>query len=69
MDDNELIAPRPLSSGDISYLRAVFELQLDLPDDEADENAREDAETLIDYALDMIQRGKNVGSVVEEVSG
>lgn len=68
MDDNELIAPRPLSSGDISYLRAVFELQLDLPD-EADENAREDAETLIDYALDMIQRGKNVGSVVEEVSG
>ena len=65
MTDNELVAPRPLTKSDMSHLRTMFELQLHI----TDEAAQEDATDLIDYALDMIGRGKNVGSVVEEVSG
>lgn len=63
MTDNELVAPRPLTETDASHLRTMFELQLHI----ADEEAKEDAADLIDYALDMVKRGKNVGSVVEEV--
>eukprot|EP00581_Thalassiosira_minuscula_P015519 CAMPEP_0183728434 /NCGR_PEP_ID=MMETSP0737-20130205/28046_1 /TAXON_ID=385413 /ORGANISM="Thalassiosira miniscula, Strain CCMP1093" /LENGTH=652 /DNA_ID=CAMNT_0025960373 /DNA_START=122 /DNA_END=2080 /DNA_ORIENTATION=+ len=63
MDDGELFAPRSLNISDISHLRTMFELQLHITDD-GDEA---DATDLIDYAIDMIRRGKNVGSVVEEL--
>lgn len=63
MTDSELVLRRPLTSGDRSHLRAMFELQLDVTDDAS----REDANDLIEYALDMVGRGKNVGSVMEEV--
>ncbi len=64
MADNTLVASRPLSTDDKSYLRSLFGLHLIIrtSDDEGD------AVDLLDYALDMVGRGKNVGSVVEEVS-
>lgn len=64
MTDNTLITPRPLTPSDISHLRNMFELQLTIQTEEE----KEDAVDLINYALDMVGRGKNVGSVVEEVS-
>ena len=64
MADNTLVALHPLTSDDKSYLHSLFELQLIIrtSDDE------EDAVDILDYACDMVGRGKNVGSVVEEVS-
>ena len=64
MTDNTLVTPRPLTSSDMTHLRSMFELQLTIKTEEDEE----DAVDLINYALDMVNRGKNVGSVVEEVS-
>lgn len=64
MTDNELVAPRPLTSSDTGHLRTIFELQLHITNQEDED----DAADLINYALDMVGRGKNVGSVIEEVS-
>eukprot|EP00581_Thalassiosira_minuscula_P007709 CAMPEP_0183710704 /NCGR_PEP_ID=MMETSP0737-20130205/6370_1 /TAXON_ID=385413 /ORGANISM="Thalassiosira miniscula, Strain CCMP1093" /LENGTH=2090 /DNA_ID=CAMNT_0025939029 /DNA_START=109 /DNA_END=6381 /DNA_ORIENTATION=- len=63
MADPDLVAPRPLTQSDMAHLRTVFELQLRI----TDRASEEDASDLLDYALDMIGRGKNVGSVMEEL--
>ena len=66
--DNELVAPRPLSERDLAALRALVAGQLNVAGSPASQEDEEDARDLIDYAVDMVKRGKNVGSAVEEVS-
>ena len=71
---------RQLTPQEITQLRTLFEVQLfgtaitNITSSSADETAApasqediEDAIDLIDYALDMIERKKNVGSIVQEV--
>ncbi|KAL9184887.1 hypothetical protein ACHAXT_002664, partial [Thalassiosira profunda] len=65
--DNELVAPRPLSERDLAALRALVAGQLNVAGSPASQEEEEDARDLIDYAVDMVKRGKNVGSAVEEL--
>ena len=61
--DNSLSSPHALSPDEISTLRNLLLDQLNLSGgDDAD-----DAENLLDYAMDMIDAGENVGHVCEEV--
>ena len=82
-NNNSMIATttcsRQLTPQEITQLRTLFEVQLFGTaiahiTSSADESAAaasqediEDAIDLIDYALDMIERKKNVGSIVQEV--
>ena len=82
-NNNNVIATttcsRQLTPQEITQLRTLFEVQLfgtaitniTSPADEsaaaASQEDIEDAIDLIDYALDMIERKKNVGSIVQEV--
>ena len=69
---------RELTPQEITQLRTLFEVQLfgtAITNDETAAAATtrsqediEDAIDLIDYALNMIERKKNVGSIVQEVS-
>ena len=45
-------------------LRKLLKTKLNIPSDDHEE----DASDLLDYAMDMIEDGKNVGHVAEEVS-
>ena len=62
--NNELIAPRDLSPNEIGELRNLLKSQLSISNDDDEE----DAENLLDYAVDMIESGEDVGHVAEEVS-
>ena len=60
----ELTAPRELSAQEVAELTELLKatLNIETQDDE------DDAENLLDYALDMINNGESVGHVTEEVS-
>ena len=67
---------RQLTPQEITQLRTLFEVQLfgtaitnitSSADETSSQEDIEDAIDLIDYALDMIERKKNVGSIVQEV--
>ena len=63
MDD--LTAPRKLTSTETSRLRSLLHSKLNLRPD--DEQSKEDAADLLDYAFAMIANGKNVNYVVTEL--
>eukprot|EP00584_Thalassiosira_punctigera_P025201 CAMPEP_0172576364 /NCGR_PEP_ID=MMETSP1067-20121228/137684_1 /TAXON_ID=265564 ORGANISM="Thalassiosira punctigera, Strain Tpunct2005C2" /NCGR_SAMPLE_ID=MMETSP1067 /ASSEMBLY_ACC=CAM_ASM_000444 /LENGTH=247 /DNA_ID=CAMNT_0013369031 /DNA_START=373 /DNA_END=1112 /DNA_ORIENTATION=- len=61
--DEDLTAPRDLAEDEAAFLREmlVASLILSSPDDE------EDAENLLEYAMDMVESGENVGHIVAEL--
>ena len=57
--------PRELSDAELSLLRDALKDQLNIhPFNDTD---HDDAEILLDYAMDMIEGYENVGHVMEEV--
>ena len=62
--DAKLAAPRDLSTDETAELRTLLKHQLSINSDDDEE----DADNLLDYAVDMIKSGENVGHVAEEVS-
>ena len=63
-DRMEVTACRKLTTSETMTLYKIMKGKLNVVDDESDE----DADTLLDYVLDMIDKGKSVGMVVKEVS-
>lgn len=63
MDDQLLASPRDLTEDETATLRELLQAQLSI----ASDDDQEDAENLLDYAVDMIDSGENVGHVTEEV--
>lgn len=62
--NNQLSAPRDLTEDESAQLRQLLKATLIISSDDDEE----DAENLLDYAIDMIDSGENVGHVAEEVS-
>ena len=62
--DDQLSAPRNLSEDEKAKLRGLLKTQLIISSDDDDV----DADDLLDYAVDMIESGENVGHVTDEVS-
>ena len=62
--DADLTIPRDLTEKEETALRKLLTLQLNITTLIQDE---EDAETLLEYAFDMIKGGDTIGQVVEEV--
>ena len=62
--NTQLTLPRPLSTDETDTLRDLLTQQLNISGgDDLD-----DAENLLDYAIDMIDSGEAVGHVTDEVS-
>ena len=62
--DEQLSVPRDLSEDETIKLREFLRSQLSISTDDDEE----DADNLLDYAVDMIESGENVGHVTDEVS-
>ena len=67
MTDHSISSSRTLTSIEQTNLRTKLYTQLNITSDEYDEDDRNDAENILDYALDMINDGDPVGHVMEEV--
>ena len=65
--DLDRVAPHELTKTDKLNLRALFEDELNITLNSTTGEI-EDAIDLVDYALDMVCRGKNVQSIIHEVS-
>ena len=63
--EDKLSAPRDLTDDEMANLRQVLQSQLVISSD--DHAHEEDAETLLHYAMDMVEGGDNVGHIIEEV--
>ena len=61
--DEELATPRELSSDETAELRELLKGQLTIQTDDDGE----DAENVLDYAIEMINNGESVGHVTEEL--
>ena len=65
----KLSISRTLTSSEQSKLRTQLYTQLNITgNNDLDEDDINDAENILDYALDMINDGEDVGHVMEEVS-
>lgn len=64
MTDADRVIPRDLTEAEEADLRKQLTSQLNITTLIQDE---EDAETLLEYAFDMIKGGDTIGQVVEEV--
>ena len=64
MRTNKLQPPRDLTMDEMAKLHKLLEAQLVIKGNDD----HEDAENLLDYALDMVDSGENVGHITEEVS-
>ena len=64
MMDATLTSPRALTPPELSQLRTILKSCLKLIDNEEEE---EDAESLLEYAFDMIDSVETVGHIAEEV--
>ena len=62
--DADRTIPRELTEAEETELRDLLKLELKITTLIQDE---EDAETLLEYAFDMIKGGDSIGQVVEEV--
>ena len=67
MANLQITAPRELTTTDTYQLRYMFKEQLQITNNSSDDD-KQDADDIIDYALDMVEDGKTVGTIVEEVS-
>jgi len=61
--DDQLCAPRDLSEDETAKLRGLLKTQLIISSDDDDV----DADDLLDYAVDMIESGENIGHVTDEL--
>ena len=66
-DALQLTSSRTLTTNEQAYLRSIFEEQLTITSNSNADDI-DDAIDLIDYGIDMIDRGKSVESVMQEVS-
>lgn len=57
-------APRKLTKHEASSLCKLMKKELNVVDEETDD----DADTLLDYSIDMIDGGKSIDMVIKEVS-
>ena len=64
VDHKETVSPRELTEDELANMRTMLKALLKIPND----SYQDDASDLLDYALDMIEEGKSVGHVCEEVS-
>ena len=62
--NKEAKASRELTEDEMSSLRALLKPKLVIPDDSHDQ----DADDLLDYVFEMVDEGRTVGFVMEEVS-
>ena len=62
-----ITTPRPLTLTDTYQLRYMFKEQLQITNNSSDDD-KQDADDIIDFAFDMVDDGKTVGNIVEEVS-
>lgn len=62
--DESLTSPRALAPAEVSTLRTLLKASLKI----TTESDEEDADNLLEYALDMIDSAENVGHIAEEVS-
>lgn len=65
MDD--ISSPRPLTEDEAAELKALLKPHLKLNNVSCPFQADADADDLLNYALDMIEDGENVGKVLEEL--
>ena len=66
-DELQLTSSRALTTNEKAHLRSIFEEQLTITSNSNSDDI-DDAIDLIDYGIDMVDRGKNVESVMQEVS-
>jgi len=66
-DELQLTSSRTLTTNEKAHLRSIFEEQLTITSSSNADDI-DDAIDLIDYGIDMVDRGKNVESVMQEVS-
>jgi len=66
-DELQLTSSRTLTANEKAHLRSIFEEQLTITSNSNADDI-DDAIDLIDYGIDMVDRGKNVESVMQEVS-
>ena len=67
MANLQITAPRELTTTDKYQLRYMFKEQLQITNNSANDD-KQDADDIIDFAFDMVEDGKCVGNIVEEVS-
>lgn len=65
IDHKKTTTPRALTEEEMESLRMMLKKKLHMS---GDSSANEDAEDLLDYAMEMIGEGQSVGCVTEEVS-
>ena len=66
-DELQLTSSRTLTTNEKAHLRSIFEEQLTITSNSNADDI-DDAIDLIDYGIDMVDRGKSVESVMQEVS-
>jgi len=66
IDHKKTTTPRALTEEEMESLRMMLKKKLHMGG--GDSSANEDAEDLLDYAMEMIGEGQSVGCVTEEVS-
>ena len=59
----DIAAPHKLTEDEASELRTLMKGELNIVDEEEDD----DADTFLEYALDLIDRGETLNHVMEEV--
>jgi hypothetical protein len=59
----DIVAPHKLTEDDASELRRLMKGELNIVDEDEDD----DADTFLEYALDLIDRGETAKQVMEEV--
>ena len=59
----DIVAPHKLTEDEASELRRLMKGELNIVDEEEDD----DADTFLEYALDLIDRGETAKQVMEEV--
>ena len=59
----DIAAPHKLTEDEASELRTLIKGELNIVDEEEDD----DADTFLEYALDLIDRGETANHVMEEV--
>ena len=67
MANLQITTPRPLTTTDTYQLRYMFKEQLQITNNSTDDD-KQDADDIIDFAFDMVEDGKTVGNIIEEVS-
>ena len=63
-----MCSPRDLSKPELSELRGLLQLQINLNMEIYNDEDHEDADILLDYACDMVTEGQNIKHIVRELA-